>query len=147
MTPQLVVVRNPTVRSGTGENFTPGVLYYKGLHFCFTCEDEDRFLENGVTQKVYGRTAIPRGTYKLSVGTHSLNGHPAAEYIEINGIPGYSGVLFHGGNKAEHSLGCILVGKVRTQTGIADCKDTVANLLTIVKALLALGDEVWLEVK
>jgi hypothetical protein len=32
--------------------------------------------------------------------------------LEIGNVPGRSGILFHGGNKAKHSKGCILLGAV-----------------------------------
>ena len=60
------IVREPTVRNPSGENYTLGRMYLDNVFFCHTCEDEDRFLEGEVTEKVYGKTAIPRGLYKVT---------------------------------------------------------------------------------
>lgn len=141
----LVVIREKTIPVPGAEAFTPGVLYANGLRFCFTCEDEDRHLETeGTGAKVNGRTCIPRGRYLVEV---AYSPHFGKEFPRLIDVPGYSGVLLHGGNRAEHSLGCILVGKVRTATGIAQCADSVQRLTKMIDTAVDNGEEVWLEVK
>ena len=48
---------------------TLGMLSIDGEPYCYTLEDTDRQLENGGA-KVYGKTAIPRGRYRVTI-THS----------------------------------------------------------------------------
>lgn len=144
---KLLLVREQTIKVPGGEAFTPGTLYADGLRFCFTCEDEDRHLETaGTGAKVYGRTCIPRGRYLVEV---SWSHHFGKELPRLLDVPGYSGVLIHGGNRAEDSLGCILVGKVRTATGIAQCADSVSRLTTMIQTCQdkTIPEEVWLEVE
>ena len=144
------VVREPVVRlGGKAENFTPGIIYLDNVKFGVTCEDEDRFLENVLDSikeaKVYGRTAIPRGLYRL---TTSHSPHFDGKILpEVLDVPGFSGIRIHGGNRAEHSLGCILVGKVRTATGIAQCADVVQRVIDAIKFAEELGIESWLKVE
>lgn len=138
----ILVLRERTINVPGAESFTPGVVYTNGLKFCVSCEDADRKLEKGGV-KVFGKTAIPRGRYSLTV---TLSKRFKKMLILVNDVPQFEGVRFHGGNKAEDSEGCILVGQVRTATGIANCADTVARLTAMVQSTVASGGECWLEV-
>lgn len=141
----LVILREPVNTRPNKESYTPGVLYAGGLRFCFTCEDEDRELEKaGVERKVYGRTAIPRGRYRVEVSWSNRFGKLLPAVLDV---PGFSGIRFHGGNRAEDSLGCVLVGKVRTADGIAQCPDIVQRLTAMILDAEDNGIETWLEVK
>lgn len=142
---KITVIREPVIRPDKGEAFTPGRMYVNGLHFAFTCEDEDRHLETvGIKEKIYGRTGIPRGTYPLAV-TFSQRFQRELPYVA--GVPGFEGIRIHGGNRAEDSLGCILVGQVRTATGIAQCAATVKRLIAMIQACEDRGELCYLEVK
>lgn len=136
------LIREVTQCPASGESFTPGKLYRNGVFYCFTVEDEDRRMECG-GEKVYGRTAIPRGKYKLRV---SMSNRFKKELPEVMGVDGFAGVRIHGGNKAENSEGCVLTGKVRTSTGVANCADVVADITRLVKEASAKGEESWLEI-
>lgn len=140
---ELVIIRAKSQKpSVPGEIFTPGVLYSSGVKFCVTCEDEDRFLEKGAA-KVRGKTAIPRGKYKVE-----LYNSPKHGLVPIlRNVPGYDFVEMHGGNKDEDSLGCILCGQVCTSTGIAQCHDTIATLVKRIAASVAAGSPVTMEIK
>ena len=111
------------------DTYTIGKLYIDGKYFCDTIEDKDR----GLTQdmpldeikkiKVPNETAIPTGTYKVTLNVVSPKFSKYSAYKYIGGklprlldVPGYSGVLIHIGNTAEHSSGCVLVGQ-NTQVG------------------------------
>lgn len=137
------IIREQTIKNPSGENFTLGRMYLGNVFFCHTCEDEDRFLENGEQEKVNGRTAIPRGKYRLVT---SFSNHFQRVLPELLDVPGFSGIRIHGGNRAEDSLGCILVGKVRTATGIAQCADMVSRVISQIDSADELGIETWLEV-
>lgn len=137
------VVREPTIRNPNGENYTLGRMYIDNVFFCHTCEDEDRFLEGGVTEKVYGRTAIPRGKYRL---TTSFSNRFQRVLPLVVDVPGFTGIRIHGGNRAEDSSGCVLVGKVRTSSGIAQCADMVKRVIDQIDDAAELGIESWLEI-
>ena len=142
---KITVIREPVIRPDKGEAFTPGRMYVNGLHFGYTCEDEDRFLETvGIKEKVHGRTAISRGTFPLEV---TFSNRFQRELPYVAGVLGFEGIRIHGGNRAEDSLGCILLGQVRTATGIAQCANTVNRLVAMIKAAEEKRELSWLEVK
>lgn len=143
----LTLVREPSVHVADGETFTPGKLFNGSQKFCETCEDEDRFIEKTNVAKVPGLTAIPRGTYLLALGWHALGAHEARIYPEVRDVPGFSGILMHGGNRAEDSRGCILLGKIRTVTGIAQCADMVQRMIDFIQSAEDNCDEVYLVVQ
>lgn len=64
--------------------------------------------------KVYGRTAIPAGVYKVNWSiSPKFSQKPfygGKMLALINGVPGFSGVRIHTGNTAADSLGCVLCG-------------------------------------
>ena len=142
---KITVIREPVIRPDKGEAFTPGRMYVNGLHFGYTCEDEDRFLETvGIREKKHGRTAISRGTFPLEV---TFSNRFQRELPYVAGVLGFEGIRIHGGNRAEDSLGCILLGQVRTATGIAQCANTVQRLIAMIKACEDKRELSWIEVK
>lgn len=140
---KLVVLREPTIPVDGGESFTPGKMFANGLFICNTCEDADRFLENG-GKKVQDKTAIPRGIYEVGITFSNRFQKPLPQLFEVEG---YSGVRIHGGNRAENSQGCILVGQVRTNTGIAKCAESLQRIINMIEDCEDSGGKVTLEIK
>jgi hypothetical protein len=95
---------------------TIGELSINGIFFCFTLEDTDRYLEQG-NQKIFGLTAIPRGTYNVVL---SFSNRFKKYLPEIQNVPGFKGIRMHTGNKPEDTEGCILVGKIKTKDFIGE---------------------------
>ena len=108
------------------EGYTIGRLYIDDnpKPFCDTLEDKDRGLEEAMPLdmikriKVKGETAIPTGTYELSMRHISPKYSRKKAFAFTGGVmprllnvPGYEGVLIHSGNTAADSEGCILVGE------------------------------------
>ena len=109
--------------------YTIGKVSIDGKYFCDSLEDTDR----GVTQvmpfkptpvgsangywsvgdgkkieKVYGKTAIPTGIYDAC----SYYWPKFKCYVvQLLRVPGFTGILMHNGMTADHSEGCILLGK------------------------------------
>ena len=97
------------IRQHHGAEHTIGHLFVDGDNVCYTLEDKvrERPGEPVGRWKVPGRTAIPRGTYKVAI-THSPRfGVPLPLIINV---PGFSGVRIHPGNTSVDTDGCILVG-------------------------------------
>lgn len=103
--------------------YTIGRMYIDGKYVCDTLEDTDRGLKQSMSleeikkKKIYGKTAIPTGTYKVTMDVVSPKFKNRAWAKPYGGklprlldVPGYEGVLIHPGNTAEDSTACLLVG-------------------------------------
>lgn len=92
-------------------DYTIGILSVNGVRLCNTLEDAVR------SEKVYGKTAIPAGTYRVLMNTVSPKFQDRAWAKPYGGlvprlrnVPDFQGVLIHPGNTAADTDGCILVG-------------------------------------
>lgn len=125
--------------------YTIGKLYVDGTYFCDTCEDKvrdnnkDGDLNDAGEDKVYGKTAIPYGTYKVTMNVQSPKYSQRAEYAWCKGylprllnVPHFEGILIHAGNTAEHSAGCILVGENKIVGQVINSMATLKRLLRII---------------
>lgn len=109
--------------------FTIGELYINEKYVTDTLEDRVR--PEG--EKVYGKTAIPEGTYEVKL-THS----PRFKKIlpEILNVPNFSGIRIHTGNSSKDTEGCILVG-----TWDGEKEDWVGNSRIAFDKLMTLLEE------
>lgn len=125
-------------------NYTIGKLYIDGDYFCDTLEDVDRGLDQNMTEdeisskKVYGKTAIPKGTYHINMNTVSPKFCKKVWAIPWGGIvprlqnvPGFEGVLIHPGNTDKDTSGCILVGRNTVKGQVTSSQDTYHKLMNI----------------
>lgn len=116
------------------DTYTIGKLYINDEYFCDTLEDKDRNLTNDMSLadvlniKVYGRTAIPIGTYKITI-TYSPKFKTNLPLI--NDVIGYSGIRIHKGNTHNNTSGCILVGENKIKGQLINSKNTLSKLLSI----------------
>lgn len=101
-------------RAWKKDGYTISRLYVDGELFgCNTLEDADRGLRQDMQleeikkKKVYGQTAIPRGSYEC-VYTYSNRFKKMLPLLK--GVPGFDGIRIHSGNSAKDTEGCILVG-------------------------------------
>lgn len=103
--------------------YTIGRLCIDGAYVCDVLEDQVRDLDksgafdNG-EKKVSGETAIPYGTYEVTLKVKSPKFSQKAAYAwcggylpRLLGVPHFEGILIHAGNTAADSQGCLLVGE------------------------------------
>ena len=84
------------------EKSTLGFLYTDDRKAeCFTLEDGFKEI------KVWGETRIPAGRYLLEC---RVSPHFGREMIYLKGVPNFTDVMIHSGNKVTDTNGCILVG-------------------------------------
>lgn len=131
-----------------GPKYTVGSLFVNGVYECDTLEDTDRGLTSDMSvdvikaKKIYGETAIPSGTYDIDMNTISpkFKDRPWAKFCggklpRLLNVKGYEGVLIHVGNKAEDTLGCILVGDNKVKGQVINSTSTFQQLyLQMLKA-------------
>ena len=97
-------------------DYTITHLYIKGKKVCDILEDRDRFYFG--EKKVYGKTAIPAGTYRI-IFTYSPKFGKKEPYKSLaNGVvpllcdvPEFEGVRIHCGNTPADTFGCLIVGQ------------------------------------
>lgn len=129
-------------RHARKEAYTIGRLYINGEYFCDTLEDKDRGLNAALPledlnkMKVYGKTAIPTGIYKVDLHTVSekfRNVSWARPYggrlPRLLNVPAYEGVLIHVGNTPEDTLGCIIVGQNKEVGKVVNSTATFKRLM------------------
>ena len=129
-----------------GPVYTIGHLYINDQYFCDTIEDVDRGLNHTMSvqeltlKKIKGVTAIPTGTYKITLDVISPRFSTRSQYKSIEGklprlidVPAYEGVLIHIGNKHEDTDGCILVGYNKVQGQVINRSDTFFKLFKKLK--------------
>ena len=128
------------------ETYTIGKLYVDGIYVCDTVEDKDRGLDDSMTvdeikkKKVYGETAIPYGTYKVSI-TYSPKFKKNLPLVE--GVKGFEGIRIHSGNTAKDSLGCIIVGKNKKVGMALDSRATMEKLMKVLNT----KENIWLIIR
>lgn len=111
-----------------GSSATIGELYIDKKYIADTLEDRVR--PEG--EKVYGKTAIPEGTYEVKL-TYS----PRFKKIlpEILNVPNFTGIRIHCGNSSADSSGCILVGTWdgEKEDWISDSKIAFNELMSLLQ--------------
>ena len=128
-------------RINNQDNYCEGKLYIDGIYQCDVIEDTDRGLTNEMSiteiqsKKVYGETAIPKGTYQITLDVVSpkFKDRSWATFCEgklprLLDVPGYEGVLIHVMNQASESLGCIGVGQKTKDGWVSNSTQTFKDL-------------------
>lgn len=104
------------------EERTLGKLYINKEFFCSTIEDKYRDLSK--EKKVYGKTCIPFGTYKVIINMSPKYGRLMPRLLDV---PHFDGILIHYGNTEQDSAGCVIVGK-RSGQKVINSRDTFNRL-------------------
>lgn len=130
-------------------DYTIGRLFINGGYFCDTLEDTVRY---GV--KIYGKTAIPSGTYTITLKVQSPKFSKRAAYKFCNGylprlldVPQFEGILIHIGNRPKDTDGCILVGQNKVVGQVIHSTDTFKNLYSILQKADNNNEEICIEIQ
>lgn len=135
-------------RTYKGEDYTIGHIYIDGEYICDTIEDKDRGLTDQMSQqeivkiKVANKTAIPTGTYKLTLDVVSPKFIQKAYYYSFcNGklprllkVKGFDGVLIHKGKDQDSSSGCIIVGYNKIKGQVVNSQQAFEKLYKTIQA-------------
>lgn len=137
-------------RAALRKHYTIGHLYVDGVYVCDTIEDTDRGLTQDDTiadieaVKVKSETAIPKGTYRVTLKVVSPKFGKKDYYKNFCGgklprlldVPGFDGILIHRGNNQNDSAGCIIVGYNKVVGQVVNSQSAFEKLYKILE-----GDE------
>lgn len=140
------------------ETYTIGKLYIDNEFFCWTLEDKDRGLTQNMSveqiksMKVPGETAIPKGTYRVTLDVVSPKFSKYPFYMQTCGgklprlidVKGYEGVLIHvadGPKRDSLVQGCIGIGNLSAEEYLMNGKKVFAELYNKLK-----GNNIELEI-
>lgn len=122
--------------------YTIGELSVNSNYLCDTLEDRVR--PEG--EKVYGETAIPYGTYTVTL---SYSNRFKKTMPEILNVPNFSGIRIHCGNSSKDTEGCLLVGKWdgKTENWISDSKNSYNKLYPLLEEAFNKKENITITIK
>lgn len=132
--------------------YTIGRLFINGEFFCNTLEDTVRDLQK--ERKVKGQTAIPEGTYEVTLNVISPKYSKKANYKfcearmpRLLGVPQFEGVLIHPGNSNKDAEGCLLVGENKVKGGLVNSFATFKRLWYILEDARKRKEQIQIEIR
>lgn len=146
------------------DEYTVGRLFIDGSLICNTLEDTDRGLSDAMDErtvrnrKIYGKTAIPRGRYKIDMETVSPKFSKKKFYMDvcqgklprIKNVKGFEGILLHvadGPKGADLLEGCIGVGLNRVKGQLCEGKDVFTKIYRLMKEAHDRGETIYITVE
>ena len=146
------------------DKYTIGKLYINGVYECDTLEDKVRdFNKDGDLNdigesKVYGKTAIPYGRYKVTLDVVSPKFSKYKFYIEVCGgklprllkVQHFDGILIHiadGYKGADLLEGCLGVGRNLIKGGLLYGKETFAKLYQKLEKADSNNEDIWITIE
>ncbi len=117
------------IRDTFTEKSTIGKLFINGEEFCDTLELAWRDNQRSVS-------CIPAGEYKARIRLPRESATRDYIHLLIEDVPDRSYILFHRGNTAKDSRGCVLVGQSRKQDYVGNSRLAMDLLM---KEIINLG--------
>lgn len=147
-------------RAWKKDTYTISRMFVDGKRFYESLEDRDRglkrtdSLEHILKVKVPGETAIPSGTYEITLNVVSPKYRAIKWYRDLCGgrmprilnVPGFDGILIHPGTTAIDSAGCILCGRNTAKGKLTSSRDTFKSLYKMMKEAEDRGEKITIEI-
>lgn len=143
-------------------DYTIGRLFVNGKFYCNTLEDTVRDInKNGTFDcgefKISGHTAIPYGTYEITLDVVSPKFSKYPFYKEVCGgrlprllnVPAFSGILIHCADGPQgHKLveGCIGIGFNTIKGGLTNGKETFKTLYKQLESAKKRGEKIKIKI-
>lgn len=142
------------------QSYTISNLLIDGEWFCNVLEDTDRGLDDQMPEskikelKKPSITAIPRGTYEITLDVTSSRFSKVSFYKEVcNGklprllnVKGFDGILIHAGNTDKDSGGCLLVGVNLEKGKVLNSRETFKKLYKLLKDRRIKGEKITIKI-
>ena len=137
-------------RTFFADAYTIGKLFIDGVYYCDTIEDKNRDLNRDGDlndkgeAKVYAQTAIPFGTYVVTVTRSPKFGRDLPRLLTV---PHFDGILIHRGNTAEDSAGCIIVGENKIKGKVINSAQYELGLTSVLKEAIRKGESISITIE
>lgn len=142
------------------QSYTISNLLIDGEWFCNVLEDTDRGLDDQMPEskikelKKPSITAIPRGTYEITLDVTSPRFSKVSFYKEVcNGklprllnVKGFEGILIHAGNTDKDSVGCLLVGVNLEKGKVLNSRETFKKLYKLLNDRRIKGEKITIKI-
>jgi len=124
---------------------TIGTIYVDGTFECYCLEDTTRERAGAPVSswKIPGKTAIPAGTYTVTV---SRSARFQRDLPELLDVPGFLGIRIHPGNSDADTEGCILPGRTRGKDRVGESRKAYDALFAKIKTAWIRGEQVTIRV-
>ena len=119
------------IRDTFSEKSTVGELFLNGERMCDT-------LENPYINNERSISCIPEGEYKVRLRTARESATREYLHLLVKDVPNRDWILFHRGNSAKDTSGCILVGFASKQDYV---KNSTFAMDLLMKEIINLGGE------
>lgn len=153
-TPAFAGITLTLLRYSDDKETTVGLLYINGTFWCYTLEDTFR------ETKIAGVTRIPAGIYGVDfLQQETLLTLKYRErfpdwfkfHLEIQRVPGFTGIYIHPGGTHEDTKGCVLVSNSLTvsdaKTALMNSRNTYERLYLYLRDELAKGKKVRIDIQ
>lgn len=132
------------------DTYTIGRLYVNGVKVCDTLEDKDRGLTDAMSvediksKKVYGKTAIPTGTYTV---IFNMSARFKKLMPLIQNVKGFDGIRIHSGTTEADSLGCVLLGENKEVGKVLNSRATCNKVYAMIKKASDAGEKITITIQ
>jgi len=136
------------LRFNSSDDFTSGIyLMWATTRKNFSATPLE---DQAQTQKVWGETRIPAGTYNLSLrkegGFHTRYAAKFGGFhkgmIHVDDVKGFEYILWHIGNDDDDTAGCLLVGKTSQDNFIGSSTVAYKEIYPDIAGAIIRGDKV-----
>lgn len=137
-------------------DYTIGEFSVDGKYLCDTIEDAVRPLPEscpntpkGIAckckEKVYGKTAVPAGTYKVKLGYSNRFRRILPQVLDV---PHFLGILIHTGNSNKDTEGCIIVGTWdgKTENWVSNSRVAFNKLMPLLRDATDKNEEITITI-
>ena len=143
------------------DKYTIGRVYIDDQYVCDSIEDKDRGLTDDMSVdqikkiKIKDQTAIPSGTYTLTMNVYSPSFGKKDYYKKycngklprILNVKGFEGIRIHSGTTSKNSSGCVLVGENKEVGKVLNSRATYNKLFAKLKAASDKGEKITITIK
>lgn len=148
------------VRRYNNSKYCIGDLYVDGVWISNTIEDTDRGWHSGMSDawirnnKVYAKSAIPVGTYEVTLNVVSPKFVQKPYYKKfcdgklprLLNVPGFDGILMHRGATERDSAGCVILGYNKIKGQVVNSQEAFEKLYKILEEANKRKEKITIEI-